>query len=300
MLKTSLRTKEKLIINGEIAPTHTSGRLIGEVKIIEKDKYGRTVFSTTEYNDITIGGSTYILEQLIKSESNDNQRFLMDILSSKTYNSNFIKDESIIGFVVGYNGENSTGISTVTYTNKFLSGSYSNIDDIVYFKNEDIFNEYETLKMNNKMLVDANGNTLSDKDKYIAVPYNNVDQYYCIKKPENVTIHHIWSDGSGSFTTDDVSGDNDKNYNIPISSYIELKLYIDSADCRNYFINKTNYGLAKCGINQIGLVTGVDRTNSDIDNGLYNLRLLTSLNFKTRELHNYENTLTFLYRIYCL
>lgn len=291
MLKTSLKTKEQLIVNGDIQPGHTSGRMIGEVKIIEKDKFGRTVFSTTDYNDITISGSTFILGQLAKIEPNEQQRFLFNLLSD-TYNPNKINDEKLIGFTVGYNGENNVGVLPVKYADQTLGGSYNTLADIPYLKTKEQLDEIDNLKGNNEFATDSNGNKLSDKSKYILSKENN----YYIKRHESLSIHHIWSDGSGSYTSS-VNSSNSTNYNIPISSYVEAKLYLDSMDCREYFKSKEGYGLAKCNINQIGLITGAEDVT---DNSICNLRLITSLNFKTRELHNYENTLTFIYRIYCL
>lgn len=293
MLKTSLKTKEQLIINGDIEPGHISGKMIGEVKIIEKDKFGRTVFSTTEYNDITISGSTFILGQLAKSVTpKDNQKFLFTPLSTD-YNENYISQEKIIGFTVGYNGENNVGVLPVRYADQTLGGS-NNIEDIPYFKTKEQLDDISTLKGEKEFATDSNGNKLSDKDQYILPKNSN----YYIKRPESLSIHHIWSDGSGSYTSS-VDSTNVTNYNIPISSYVEAKLYVDSMDCREYFSNKANYGLAKCAVNQIGLITGAEVVTDNTTN-IYNLRLITSLNFKTRELHNYENTLTFIYRIYCL
>lgn len=289
MLKSSLLTKEKLIINGVVEPTHTSGKLIGEVQIIEKDKFGRTVFSTTDYNDITIAGSQFILEQLGKLPGNDNQRFYFPSLSSN--DNNLIGQEKIIGFMVGCNGENSVGIHPVKYAEYVLSGGSGDVSSLMYFKNNDDINKIDTLMGDKSQVSDSNGNKLSTGEDYLC-PLN--DKYY-VKKPEqDLTIHHIWSDGSGSYTTD-VNENDTTNYNIPISSYIEAKLYIDSMDCRKFFVNRDG-GVSNCTVNQIGLITGVINNDKTITN----MRLLTSLNFKGRELSNYENTLTFIYRIYCL
>ena len=89
-MKDSLKIRDELEINnGILHIPHTSARMIGEVTIEEIDPLGNIVFSNKNYNDITIGGATFVLEQMFKKVS-DNMRFRLSGLNS-------IEKESIGG-----------------------------------------------------------------------------------------------------------------------------------------------------------------------------------------------------------
>lgn len=302
MLKSSLNIQDKLEFEPSVAldsfsfsngrlimPNKTSGKIIGEVTVDEYDAYGRKIFSDTSYNDITLPGSIFILEQMFKIKSGS-ARFLHPTSDMPTtYGSESgssiagggaeisdVNDQKVFGFMVGIGGESGGNVVAPNY----------NINRLVNSENKSSFLPFVT--SNDKNV---------DKSKYAfkATDKNGIEYYY-VKKLDTTdssiaTIHAKWADGSGDFT------DSDININIatPVVAYAQCSLTVGPNDVRGYF---GDMNLDQCAINQLGLVAGkppVDETGDYTD-----IKLVTCVNFKTRDLSNTENTLKITYKIYCL
>lgn len=273
-------------------PMHTSGRLVGRLTINEYDAYGRKIFSSTEENDITLPGSIFVLEQMFKVKANKrflhkNKLFPIGTAGSGEYATKDgwnegtdipLKDEKIFGFMVGNGGEEGSGVIAPKYESTMLADNNGAAS----------FLPFQIIK---------SGQTFDEQDKY-CLSYNDIQNkktYYYVKKfdttthTEGASISSKWADGSG-----DVSEDEITSYSSPILTYAECVLTISATDLRDYF-GESN--IDHCAINQLGLVSGY--YNSAI-NDWDDVKLVTCVNFKSRDLSNSENRLQITYKIYCL
>ena len=114
--------------NGKLIAPKTSGRFVGEVQINEYDAYGRKVFSDTAYNDITLPGSIFMLEQMFKVKATN--RFthpmtnLPTVINGKSIDgsnsissqtSDNIFNQKVFGFMVGNGGESGGNVIAPDY-----------------------------------------------------------------------------------------------------------------------------------------------------------------------------------------
>ena len=339
-LNDSLRLSESLIANDmKLSLNHTSGKIIGQVTVDEIDKDGNILFSETTHNDITLGGSIFVLEQIFKRASSqdctrfnipsqmpiittenrpgivnrDNNNGIVD--TSDDVRSEYISDEYIFGFMVGNGGESPSGIVSPRYE----SSSLVNKD-----------NERSFLPLRIHKPAEGEPNPIDNNmDYYLKCAVGDADngyEYYYYAKAfnGNPKIYTKWSDGSGPVEDKDKDGKIDVN--VPILTYGEISLNICENDIREYF-EKRDDGLENCYINQLGLVAGKPVWVQDQNgrwkkdsSGTYSritnksefgkpdnyrldfddIHLVTTLNFKTKELSNNENTIKFTYKIYCL
>ena len=331
-MKESLKINESLTMDGRKLTINNkaSGRIIGEVLVEEFDKYGNNVFSETTYNDVTLPGSIFVLEQIFKKASASSYRFLhKNVIPTGTYSDQgegtmravsdsssewntlvsdnmdeYISDEYIFGFMVGHGGETSTSIISPKYESATLvdsnnassflplritdSNDLDPVDDGInyYIKYKDPSTEY------------------GDKSYFYAKGFTNVPK-----------IHTKWADGSGDVT------ESQTTYDVPILTYAEVVLDIDELDIREFFSATDS---DQCYINQLGLVAGkpvwvqddkgtyvLDENNkyvavdSKVSGTRYRLdfddvKLVTTLNFKSKDLSNNENKVKFTYKVYCL
>ena len=238
-----------------------------------------------------------------------------DDKKSDSKRSEYISDEYIFGFMVGNKGEHPSGVISPKYETNSLIGSQSEnsflplriTDSDANNPNDNRMDYYLKLNIATK---DDNGND-SAKSYYYAKAFSGAPRIYT-----------KYADGSG-YVTDAV------NTNVPILTYAEVSLTICEDDIREYFQIRDN-GLEDCYINQLGLIAGKPKWVPD-KKGLYekteengvtsykaipttelnsesdryrldfdDVRLVTTLNFKTKELSNNENTIKFTYKIYCL
>lgn len=331
-MKDSLRFRESLTMNGKKLTINNkiSGRLIGEVVVEEFDKSGNKIFSETSYNDVTLPGSIFVLEQMFKKASNSSYRFLhknivpvgtysnqeertmrnvndnADWNGSNTINNaeldNYISDEYVFGFMVGNGGETSTSVITPKYEASTLSDSNSNSSFLPI------------------RIVDSNILDPMDDGINYYIRYNDVDTgkkyFYAKGFTTEPVISTKWSDGSGNVQEGQL------DYDVPILTYAEVVLDIDELDIREFF-SATNS--EQCYINQLGLVAGkpvwvLDNTGGRYqkeEDGKYTIadesyagdryrldfddvKLVTTLNFKSKDLSNDENKVKFTYKVYCL
>ena len=263
---------------------HVSAKLVGEATITEYDKFGRKVNESVEYNDLTISGANFILEEMFKIKANSrylhpSSGFPTGTLSNKgsttieRQNTECYGQNSIFGFMVGVGGDLGASVSNVNFNNtKLTFGDDSTDDSSSSFIPIQITNE-------------------ANKSGY-AVPYKDENglYYYYVKKFNNVNINTEFSDGSGTVDQSELN-----RYGVPIISFATCNLSIDNTDCREY-LKSENQTLENAYISQIGLVSGKCNDDGTVDD----LRLVTYLNFKSRDLTNSENTLTIVYRIYCM
>ena len=331
-MKDSLKLSDSLIMNNKKLTINNkvSGRIVGEVIVEEFDKFGNNIFSETTYNDVSLPGSIFVLEQIFKKASNSSYRFLHKNIvptgtydkqtssvmksvetptenwnSANTVNSSemdkYISDEYIFGFMVGHGGETSTSIITPKYESSTLADS----------NNGSSFLPFRIVKHDEIDPIDDGINYYirydegEGKNKYFYAKGFTTEPRICTK----------WSDGSGNVTEDQLG------YDVPILSYAEVVLDIDELDIREFF-SATNS--EQCYINQLGLVAGkpiwvedtkgtytlkdgeyVPVDSTDTKSTRYRLdfddvRLVTTLNFKSKDLSNDENKVKFTYKVYCL
>lgn len=275
--------------NGELTLDNGfSGKLIGEVNINEYDAYGRKVFSDKVYNDITLPGSIFMLEQMFKIQSNEQNntgsRFLhprdkmpITIDSEQYATSNEpittinIPSQKIFGFMVGRGGEQNGNVIVPDYR-------LSSLTSFMPFRQvEKDSDKYNSLKGNYAFECDLDNTA-----------------YFYVKKIGTPEIHVKWADGSGDVNSGEVG-----KTNTPIVTYAQCELNIDAEDVRDYF---GDMNLDSCSINQLGLVAGQPVLDTDgNETGEYgDIKLFSCVNFKSRDLSNTENTLKITYKIYCL
>lgn len=300
-INSKMKIKETLeFSDGTISVPHTSGRLIGELTIDEYDAYGRKLFSNKEYNDITLPGSVFILEQMFKTRADTRFLHPTNIFPTGTYENStnatidfnpiqiadkdFLR-ERVFGFMVGNGGEDGSGV---------------------------IAPKYETINLNKNGNVTFLPFIIDDKDEitkgyperneYALSVESDDKKYYYVKKfkklaedtEQDAEIFSKWADGSG-----DVSLNEYSMYNAPILTYAQCILDISATDLRAFF-GESN--LDVCMINQLGLVAGypVQDENGNETGEYEDIKLVTTVNFKSRDLSNSENRLQITYKIYCL
>lgn len=237
--------------------------------------------------------------------------------NGRTFNNDdrdlYIADEFVFGFMVGHGGEMPSAIIAPTYENTSLKDAKSD-------------NSYLPLRITNLVtenVTDSDRDPSDDGVDYYLKVNNGSKNYFYVKGfTGNPTISTKWSDGSGEVLSGDIG------YNVPILSYAEVTLDIDEQDIRQFFPPTQS---EECYINQLGLVAGKMIFVKD-PQGLYyhipgtdtytkvrpetfetidgqpvmyrkdfnDVKLVTTLNFKSKDLSNDENTIKFTYKIYCL
>lgn len=297
--------KESLIINDELdindgilKVNHISAKLVGEVSIEEVDPFGNVVFSSKEYNDLTIGGATFILEQMFKKASN-NARFNLTLNSSNmstapSWNTpstaddpdKYIEDEKIFGFMIGIGGEDGVSIKAPSFT-------VQQLDEFIPFRMYPAVGS-STVDDDKKSLYAMPLSTTINGSSYTGLYVKKFNDSSNIVQNGGVDIVPEYSDGSGEVTSSNIN-----TTDSPIYTYAKAIMEIDTDDVREYFLAKDGI-LSNCRINQIGLVAGkYNGTNDGIDN-YTDVKLVTIVNFKGRDLSNTENTLKLRYKIYCM
>ena len=299
-LKTSLHMGETLTINDnkiEVLANKCSGKFVGEVTLNEYDAYGRKVFTERTYNDITLPGSVFILEKMfgiINKEPNKEHPSFMHpsagfpIISDSTdigtrENNYGDGGDIIVGFMAGIGGENGSGVYAPNYVTTALSDSNNNNTFIPFVSNTEITNHINSKNWSEE--VNA-ADIKKYKDQYKFSIENNNNTYYYVKTIESPEIKVTAADGSGDVTEETLTSYKDK----PVLAYVQTTLKIDSDDLRVYFGNGGD-----AYVNQIGLVSG-NLTNGELSS----VRLVTCVNFKSRDLSNSDNTLEIIYRLYCV
>lgn len=273
-MKESLRLKDELSINnGILTIPHTSGRMVGEVTINEVDPLGNVVFSSTDYNDITIGGSTFILEQMFKKASG-NSRFNLTEFNQvpSDITDLYIEDEKILGFMVGIGGEDGLSVKAPNFT-------ATKLEQFVPFRTYTSDSDLPEEEKNSYFM--SNPITINGTN-YIGMYAKHFDE---------ISIVPEYADGSGTVTLDNIA-----TTDSPIYTYAKLVMNIDTNDIREYF-RAADGTIANCRINQLGLIAGkyIKEANRYED-----IKLVTIVNFKGRDLSNDENTLKLRYKIYCM
>lgn len=297
MLASSLNIKEEVSFNDNLLTMPVqSARMIGIVDVDEYDAYGRKVFSTRNKNDITLPGSIYMLEQMFKVEANE--RFLHPTTGfrySYTTDDTFsaesgdiikadidLGSQKVFGFMVGIGGTDSgSNVIAPDYNIQTLS-------KFVPFR------------------IVSSTEGINEVNKQYSFSFNKGNsRYYYVKKFDNdesgtstdTFITAQWSDGSGTVDSSELS----LGTNTPIVAYAQCQLIVDAQDVREYF---GDMKLDECSINQLGLVAGQPVTMKDSNGKEYtdyaDIKLISCVNFKARDLSNTENTLKITYKIYCL
>ena len=298
-MKESLIIKDALDMDdGILKVKHTSARMIGEVTINEVDPFGNVVFSSTEYNDLTIGGATFILEQMFKKAST-NARFNLtlnssNISSAPAWNTPdtatdpdiYIEDEKIFGFMIGIGGEDGVSIKAPSFTMQQL-------DEFIPFRMYPAVGS-STVEEDKRSLYAMPLSTTVNGTSYTGLYVKKFNDSATQSQSAAVDIVPEYTDGSGEVTSSNIN-----TTDSPIYTYAKAIMEIDADDVREYFLAKDGI-LSNCRINQIGLVAGkYSGTNNGIDN-YTDVKLVTMVNFKGRDLSNTENTLKLRYKIYCM
>lgn len=319
---------------------HTSGRMIGEVTMNTYDKSGKLLFSETSTNDVVLPGSIFVLEQMFKCVSSEGSyRFLhpnkfpvkfdsSEIIEAPDWNaqpgigtdmSKYISDEYVFGFMVGQGGENASSILAPTYESSSLQDGTGTSTFIPFRITKTIIDSTAIIGEDDKNPND------DGVDYYIKINNGDKDYYFAKGFTISPKIYTKWADGSGDVTSDDL------NYNVPILTYAEMTLDIGEQDIRDFFPAANS---DSCYINQLGLVAGKPKFINDLQGRLYkrnngyttvgpteatkseyeydgnravtyrkdftDVKLITTLNFKSKDLSNDENKIKFIYKIYCL
>jgi len=268
----SLNIKDEIEILGngilDIKGCHNSGRLIGEVTIIEQDAFGNVLFTSTDKNDIVLPGSIYVLEQMFKIRAaNENEFKVTKPTIPGILVTDSINDEKIFGFMVGIGGEESNALSVVNYSDTSLS-------------------KVVPIKLTDNNAISANESTYFVTDTTLKTGFTA----YYVKAIETPVIKSVYTDGSGDVTEPVI--------NKPISTYAECYCNLSSNDLREYF-RYTDNSVTNCRVNTLGLVAGLPVTTGS--STIYkDVRVVTGINFRTRYLDNDENTLKIIYRVYCI
>lgn len=287
-MKDSLKINDSLeFMNGSLVHKSHNTRIIGEINIQEIDPLGNVVFSSTEHNDLTIGGATFILEQMFKRLTSGMEFNLsedgVDVGSSRTVNN--VGKEKIFGFMIGVGGEDGASVKAPNFVS-------TKLDKFVPFRVVDTgssISDYDPNVDESMYLLplQISGYSTNYTGYYVKKFTKRTDSQY-----SDVKIIPEYVDGSGEVTVDNIG-----TIASPIYTYAELILDIDQNDVRRWF-NITEGTTARCQINQLGLVAG--RPVDDNDTSFDHIKLVTIANFKGRDLSNNENTLKLRYKIYCM
>lgn len=328
----NIKLGESLSMNGmRLNLSHKPANIIGEVTVEEYDKFGNKLFSETNQNDVTLSGSIFVLEQIFKTVSGSHRFLHSNKMPIGTFNdqgtgtmytidpndgdttewnstninaladpSSYISDEHIFGFMVGHGGESSISVNAPKYESNILSDNAGK-------------SSFLPLRIINKANEELD--PVDDAiNYYIKLSTTDKDYFYAKGFTQEPAISTKWADGSGEVKASDI------NYDTPILTYSQVVLDIDEKDIREFF-DATNSD--QCYINQIGLVAGKPvwiqdpRGTYKLENGKYiavdssykgdryrkdydDVKLVTTLNFKSKDLSNDENKLKFIYKVYCL
>lgn len=289
-MKESLRFGESLIMDGvKLKTAPISGKLIGEVLVEEFNPKGDKIFSETTINDVTLPGSIFVLEKIFNTLSS-NERFLHPNsvpVGTSTDNSlvtvtgsgndvtiDDLKEEYVFGFMVGNGGESATGLVASKYNSTSLISESG--DSTTFLPIRKVKEGTEN--------VNDNG-----INYYLKCTNGEYDYYYIKGFTGTANINTVYADGSGS-----VSAESLNMFDNPILTYAEVILEINSIDLREYFDNDST----NCYINQLGLVAG--KPKKDDSGDFEDIKLITTLNFKSKDLSNNENRIKFTYKVYCL
>lgn len=302
MIDSSLRIKEEISFNGKLLSMPTSSsKMIGVVDVTEYDAYGRKIFSTRNMNDITLPGSIFMLEQMFKTQADSERRFLHPTSafnykydSSETFAADAssvetqpidLGEQKVFGFMVGIGGSDS-GANVIA-----PNYNISSLTKFVPFRSSSDQDEISELNKEYTFAF-ANGNT-----KYFYVKKFDIDTDSGVSDNSNRLIRAQWADGSGDVNANEVG----LTTTTPIVAYAQCELNVNAYDVRNYF---GDMNLDSCAINQLGLVAGQPITKTNDDGSTYtdytDVKLISCVNFKARDLSNTENTLKITYKIYCL
>lgn len=296
----SIKLSESLSFsNGKIIANDKSTRLIGVLDTIGYDELGRVIFTDSNTNEVTIAGSSFILEQMFKTPAS-NSRFLhpnsfpilygndnkitkptLDInqwnnnTNGDTIDSAYIGNEKIFGFMIGVGGVDARSAITPKFEITSLQ-NYASTPSYIPFR----------------IVPSSEADPTDDGVKYrLGITSNNKKYYFAKEFINTPEIKAEWSDGSGEVTNNDLS-----LYNVPISSYCKIVLNLSAADFREYFDGNPGY----CYISQLGLVAGKPIYSGQNLVDYDDVRLVTCVNFKEFDFTNNKNWFRLTYKIYCL
>lgn len=309
MLDSSIRLKEEVSFDGQLLTMpESSSRMIGVVDVDEYDAYGRKIFHTRNMNDITLPGSIFMLEQMFKIEAK-NQRFLhptsklnykydttetFDARSTEKITTDInLGSQKVFGFMVGIGGTDS-GSNVIAPDYNITS-----LSKFVPFRSSSDEDEIKELKKQYTFAFSNNNTTYFYVKKFDIDPSGNeTDSSTESTKNTTKLIRAQWADGSGDVDDSEFA----LSLTTPIVAYAQCELNVSANDVREYF---GDMNLDSCAINQLGLVAGQPVEHKDQDGKLIytdytDVKLISCVNFKARDLSNTENTLKITYKIYCL
>lgn len=274
-----MNTKDKLSLSDELNLVSEDGtlslpmekiptRLIGEIEIYDGPT-NQKMF--TFHNDIIIPGATYALEKLFNIRST----FAMPTLSQDLVVKDTIartleklKEEFIVGFVVGTGG---TEPPDLVKSVKFKDKTVANIVPL-------------------RVVPTTADLTGTDATKYfLKKTVGSKYQYYGKKFDTNVTIRHIFTDG-----TEIPSNIDQTDTSLGLLVFAEAVLTISEKDLREYFTDQFG-SIDNCQFNSLGLVAGF------LDGSDYaGVRVVTKINMPNMPLRDSESFYKFVYKIYAI
>lgn len=314
--------------------THNDITLPGSIFVLEQMfKKGSETYRflhpnafPTEYNSTNVITSKEYTEDGI-----GNTDWNAKILDANTID-NYISDEYTFGFMVGHGGETASSILAPTYEHNCLKDTGA-VNSFLPFR-------VEPVVADNIPITDANRNPSDDGvDYYLKVTSGTKNYFYAKGFSTKPKIYTKWSDGSGEVTSSDIGynvpiltyaeamleidEDDIRDFFQPIQSedcYInQLGLVAgkqvwtkDRQGLYYHDISSNTYTKEKpTGTIDVGGAT-IPAYEHTVQEGtdtpiptMYRLdfndvKLITTLNFKSKDLSNDENKLKFNYKIYCL
>lgn len=239
--------------------------------ILENANTGRTIFRGS--NKLLLHGSRNFLMKMFNVDSSLNLKNLNTILGVNTVEDakNFLgprQDDCISMFAVGTGGASDTfgTIYEVKYNEMDVKG-------IVPFR------------------YTQNPLSMEDKEKYFLKKQDTTYMAYYLKKFETQPIlKSLFTDGS------EIPVNVDDQQRDDINTFIELKLKINSSDCRDWFAVKGG-GVEKAKINTLSLISGYPFVDAKGNLDYKLCKVNTKINFINEALSN-EKEINIIYRIY--
>lgn len=295
-------------------------KTIGEVTIEEYDADGKLLFTETGKNTITVGGATYVMEKIfnLPKDISTGSRFLFNgkriITDDLPYAYNLgsyygsseatnitksnIKDERIFGIVIGNTGEYGGNVVDPSFKDLALTNL---VPFKVYAKDGETDPNADT-KADDEGTYFMNSNvTYRQNGEEFIYPASFAKSFMI-----DPSIKTEWADGAGPVRATSTDNGNSPELNaytgVPIVTYTSAKIKISASDVRRHFklLNNNTSDISNCFINQLGLVAGYPIVVDGKVTDYADVKLVTSYNFKSRDLSNTENTILITYKLYCL
>lgn len=277
-IKDNQSLKDELLINGKKVTEKLRTGKGFRTSISAYDDYGNVLFKGGE-NQTVLGGALFTALKIADVRLNWNVATFNEItginnngitLTEEDFNNTYI---CLFGCGIGGSGEVPGTIRTVKFQQREM-------DNMIPFR-----------------ITDEPLNKVDQERYWLREPLSEGFVAYYLKSIDNKAVKVLWRDGSydeeGSAVPPNVYQTTRKE---PIETFIDFRLRVDKHDFREYF-NITG-DIENAYINQVGLWTGVKKTDPKTGKEDYvNTTMFSLYNFKNEELH-LDKSINFSYRIY--